>query len=52
MRTSRQGSVAITEGEIDAITAIECGFPLSVSVPDGAPAENAKDYGSKKGRSV
>ena len=28
----------ITEGEIDAITAIDCGFPLTVSVPDGAPA--------------
>lgn len=27
----------ITEGEIDALTAIECGFPLSVSVPEGAP---------------
>lgn len=33
------GSLAlvITEGEIDALTAIDCGFPLSVSVPDGAP---------------
>lgn len=28
----------ITEGEIDALSAIECGFPLTVSVPDGAPA--------------
>lgn len=28
----------VTEGEIDALTAIECGFPLTVSVPDGAPA--------------
>lgn len=27
----------ITEGELDALTAIECGFPLTVSVPDGAP---------------
>lgn len=27
----------ICEGEIDALTAIECGFPLTVSVPDGAP---------------
>lgn len=27
----------ITEGELDALTAIECGFPLAVSVPDGAP---------------
>lgn len=34
-----QGSMPliITEGEIDALTAIECGFPLTVSVPDGAP---------------
>lgn len=28
----------ITEGEIDALTAIDCGFPHTVSVPDGAPA--------------
>ena len=28
----------ITEGELDALTAIDCGFPLTVSVPDGAPA--------------
>lgn len=27
----------ITEGEPDALTAIDCGFPLTVSVPDGAP---------------
>lgn len=27
----------ITEGEIDALSAIDCGFPLTVSVPDGAP---------------
>jgi twinkle protein len=27
----------ITEGEIDALTAVDCGFPLAVSVPDGAP---------------
>jgi twinkle protein len=30
-------ALVITEGEIDALTAIEAGFPLSVSVPDGAP---------------
>lgn len=28
----------ITEGELDALTAIDCGFPFTVSVPDGAPA--------------
>lgn len=27
----------ITEGEMDALSAIECGFPHAVSVPDGAP---------------
>lgn len=27
----------ITEGEIDALTALDCGFPFTVSVPDGAP---------------
>jgi twinkle protein len=32
----------ITEGEMDALSAIESGFPLTVSVPDGAPA-TAKD---------
>ncbi len=31
-------ALVITEGEIDALTAIDCGFPLTVSVPDGAPA--------------
>lgn len=30
--------LVITEGEFDALTAIDCGFPLTVSVPDGAPA--------------
>ncbi len=29
--------LVITEGEIDALTAIDCGWPLTVSVPDGAP---------------
>lgn len=29
--------LVITEGEIDALSAIDCGFPLTVSVPDGAP---------------
>ena len=31
-------ALVITEGEIDALTAIACGFPLGVSVPSGAPA--------------
>lgn len=35
--------VVITEGEIDALTAIECGFPITVSVPDGAPSVQEGD---------
>lgn len=31
-------SLVITEGEIDALTAIDCGLTCTVSVPDGAPA--------------
>lgn len=30
-------ALVITEGEIDALTAIDCGFQNTVSVPDGAP---------------
>lgn len=30
-------ALIITEGEIDALTALDCGFPFTVSVPDGAP---------------
>lgn len=30
--------LVVTEGEIDCLTAMDCGFPLVVSVPDGAPA--------------
>lgn len=35
---SGAAALVITEGEIDALTAIDCGFPFTVSVPDGAPA--------------
>lgn len=31
-------ALIITEGELDAITAIDCGFQFTVSVPDGAPS--------------
>lgn len=31
-------ALIITEGEIDALSAIDCGFPFTVSVPDGAPS--------------
>jgi len=31
------GPLVVTEGEIDALTAIQCGFLRTISVPDGAP---------------
>lgn len=37
----------IVEGEIDKLSLNEAGFWSVVSVPDGAPAENTKDYSSK-----
>lgn len=38
----------ITEGEFDAIAAIQCGFLRTVSVPNGAPAaETPDDTGSR-----
>lgn len=33
-----RASLVIVEGREDALTAIDCGFPFSVSVPDGAPS--------------
>lgn len=47
---SGQAPVIITEGEWDAMAAIQSGFPYTVSVPNGAPhkltdePENAKRY--------
>lgn len=38
----------IFEGEIDAITAIQCGFDRAISVPDGAPSQKIDDYDSLK----
>lgn len=35
--------IIITEGEFDALTAIACGFPNTLSVPNGAPAEAIDD---------
>lgn len=37
----------IVEGEIDKLSVEVAGVLSCVSVPDGAPAENAKDYASK-----
>ena len=35
--------VVITEGEFDALVAIQCGFETTVSVPNGAPSEQVDD---------
>lgn len=40
-------TLIITEGEIDALTLVECGFYETVSMPDGAPPDNAKNYSTK-----
>ena len=37
-RIDASKSIVITEGEIDALTCVECGHPNAVSVPNGAPA--------------
>lgn len=36
--------IIITEGEFDALAAYEAGFQDATSVPNGAPAPNAKNY--------
>ena len=38
--TLKSDPLIIFEGEIDCLTAIQCGFPRSISVPDGAPSKN------------
>jgi twinkle protein len=37
----------IVEGELDKLSVEEAGITSCVSVPDGAPSENTKDYASK-----
>ena len=39
--------VIITEGHLDALSAIEAGYPRTLSVPDGAPSPGTRD-GQKK----
>lgn len=43
----KKSSVIITEGEWDALACVAAGFSSVVSVPDGAPAPNAKNYAAK-----
>lgn len=40
-------TLIIVEGEIDKLSVETAGFKCCVSVPDGAPAPNTKDYNSK-----
>jgi twinkle protein len=40
-------TTVIVEGEIDALSVEQSGMRACVSVPDGAPAANTKDYSSK-----
>jgi Toprim domain len=40
--------LVITEGELDAMAAIQAGWPKVVSVPGGAPLESIKDDGGTK----
>jgi len=40
---SGKASILITEGEWDALAAIQCGFQHTVSVPNGAPAEPSEN---------
>lgn len=40
--------VVITEGEFDAMIALQCGFGRVLSVPDGAPAQTVTDPDSRK----
>lgn len=45
--TPRVGWSVIVEGEIDKLALWEAGIKNCISVPDGAPPPNSKDYSSK-----
>jgi twinkle protein len=44
---SGSNKLIITEGEIDCLSFVECGFENAASVPDGAPAVSAKNLDTK-----
>lgn len=46
--TLKDMPLIITEGEFDAMIAMECGFVRVISVPDGAPAEAIGDKETQK----
>ena len=41
------GTLIITEGEIDALSFCQAGFPVVVSIPDGAPSASSKSFRTK-----
>lgn len=45
--TLKDQPLIITEGELDAAAAIQCGFGRVVSVPNGAPVEPEQDAGAR-----
>ena len=46
--TNPEQPLIVTEGEWDALSAIQSGFPRAVSVPNGAPANAAEDLKEAK----
>jgi len=46
IKTSTNNVLVITEGEVDALSVLEVGYEAT-SIPDGAPAPNAKTFNSK-----
>lgn len=40
--------LVITEGEMDALSALESGYPWAVSVPDGAPQKRNENFYSRE----
>ena len=42
-----EGTIYIVEGEIDALSLIEVGIIGVISVPDGAPSKNSKNFQTK-----
>lgn len=43
----RNETLIITEGEFDALVALQCGYQATISVPDGAPATAVSDTSVK-----
>jgi len=46
IKTSTDKILVVTEGEVDALSVLEVGYEAT-SIPDGAPAPNAKTFNSK-----